>query len=43
MDVDNEDGTQRPRAVNDYGIQVDFDLLDDEQREVRMELGSPVL
>ena len=34
MDVDDEDGTQRPRRVNDYGIQVDYQLLDDEEREV---------
>jgi hypothetical protein len=33
MDID-EDNTQRPRAVTDYGIEVDFDMLDDEDREV---------
>lgn len=35
MDVDEEDeeGTQRPRRVDDYGIEVDYDLLDDEERE----------
>lgn len=35
MDVDDEDGTQRPRKVNDYGIQIDYESLDDEEREVR--------
>lgn len=35
MDVDDEDGTQRPKAVQDYGIEVDFKDLDDEEREVR--------
>lgn len=35
MDVDeDEDGTQRPRQVQDYGIEVDFDALDDEERAV---------
>lgn len=34
MEVDDEDGTQRPRRVNDYGIEVDFDSLDEDQREV---------
>lgn len=34
MDIDDEDGTQRPRRVPDYGIEVEFDLLDDEEREV---------
>ncbi|RDB26948.1 Structural maintenance of chromosomes protein 1 [Hypsizygus marmoreus] len=34
MDVDeDEDGTQRPKTVQDYGIEVDFDSLDDETRE----------
>ena len=36
MDVDDdENGTQRPRKVADYGIEVDFEQLDDEEREVR--------
>jgi hypothetical protein len=36
MDVDeDEDGTQRPRKVQDFGIEVDFESLDDEEREVR--------
>ncbi|KAF8156010.1 condensin complex subunit SMC1 [Crassisporium funariophilum] len=31
MDVDeDEDGTQRPKEVPDYGIQIDFDSIDDE-------------
>lgn len=35
MDVDDdEDGTQQPRQVQDYGIEVDFDSLDDDDREV---------
>lgn len=35
MDVDeDEDGTQRPRQVQDYGIEVDFAALDDEERAV---------
>ncbi|KAH7929959.1 RecF/RecN/SMC protein [Leucogyrophana mollusca] len=33
MDVDeDEDGTQRPRQVQDYGIEVDFGSLDDDER-----------
>jgi hypothetical protein len=36
MDVDeDEDGTQRPRKVQDFGIEVNFESLDDEEREVR--------
>ncbi len=34
MEVDDDEGTQRPRRVNDYGIELDFDILDDEEREV---------
>jgi structural maintenance of chromosome 1 len=35
MDVDeDEDGTQRPRQVHDFGIEVNFEGLDDEEREV---------
>ena len=34
MDVDDDDGTQKPRRVDDYGIEVDYDLLDEEEREV---------
>ncbi|KAF9457597.1 condensin complex subunit SMC1 [Collybia nuda] len=34
MDVDeDEDGTQRPKKVHDFGIEVDFEGLDDETRE----------
>ncbi|KAG8960567.1 Structural maintenance of chromosomes protein 1 [Tulasnella sp. 419] len=34
MDMDeDEDGTQKPRQVQDYGIEVDFEDLDDEDRE----------
>ncbi|KAH7887101.1 RecF/RecN/SMC [Phlebopus sp. FC_14] len=33
MDVDeDEDGTQRPKQVQDYGIEVDFDSLDEDER-----------
>ncbi|KAJ8594932.1 RecF/RecN/SMC protein [Rhizopogon salebrosus TDB-379] len=32
MDVDDDDGTQRPRQVQDYGIEVDFDSLTEEER-----------
>jgi len=35
MDVDDDDGTQRPRKVQDYGIEVDFDSLTEEERAVR--------
>ncbi|KAL5505056.1 SMC1_3 [Sanghuangporus vaninii] len=41
MDIADEDGTQRPRRVPDYGIGVEFDLLDDEEREDgSAEMGS---
>lgn len=34
MDVDeDEDGTQKPRRVENYGFEVDFGGLDDEVRE----------
>ena len=36
MDVDeDEEATQRPRHANDYGIVVDFDVLDEDEKEVR--------
>ena len=37
MDVDqeDEDSTQRPRQVKDYALEVDFEDLDDDDREVR--------
>lgn len=35
MDVDeDEDGTQHPRKVPDFGIEVDFDTLEEDEREV---------
>jgi structural maintenance of chromosome 1 len=35
MDVDeDEDGTQQVKRVADYGIEVDFDTLDDDERQV---------
>lgn len=37
MDVDeDEDGSQRPRQVQDYGIEVDYNALDDEERAVSL-------
>ena len=34
MDVDeDEDATQRPKAVADYGIEVDFESIDEDERE----------
>ena len=34
MDVDeDEDGTQRPKQVSDYGIQVDFESIDEDNLE----------
>jgi structural maintenance of chromosome 1 len=34
MDVDeDEDATQRPKQVQTYGVEVDFDGLDDDVRE----------
>lgn len=38
MDVDEEDAgnlTQKPRAVDDYGVELDYEELDEEEREVR--------
>lgn len=36
MQVDeNEDGTQQIKTVQGYGIEVDFDSLEDDEREVR--------
>jgi structural maintenance of chromosome 1 len=32
MDVDDDDGTQQPRQIQDYGIEVDFDSLTEEER-----------
>ena len=38
MDVDeNEDGTQHVRRVPDFGIEVDFEGLEDDEREVRLQ------
>jgi structural maintenance of chromosome 1 len=35
MDEDeDEDGTQRPKTVQDYGIEVDFTLLEEDERQV---------
>lgn len=39
MDVDDE-GTQRVREVDDYGVEPDFEQLDDEDREVSFYLGD---
>jgi structural maintenance of chromosome 1 len=39
MEVDeDEDNTQQPKAVADYGIEIEFDSLEDEDREVRTAL-----
>lgn len=36
MDVDeDEEGTQSIKRVPDYGIEVDFSTLDEDEREVR--------
>jgi len=35
---DDEEGTQQPKKVQDYGIEIDFDALDDEERDVSMGL-----
>ncbi|KAG8744803.1 Structural maintenance of chromosomes protein 1, partial [Ceratobasidium sp. 428] len=41
MDVDDEDETQRARDVQDYGIEVDFsDLDEDEQENGSAEVGA---
>lgn len=32
----DDNGTQRPHKVKDYGIEVDFSSLDDADREVSM-------
>lgn len=40
MEVDDDEGTQRPRRVNDYGIELDFDILDDDEKEVNLDLRS---
>ncbi|CUA77586.1 Structural maintenance of chromosomes protein 1 [Rhizoctonia solani] len=47
MDLDDEDETQRAREVQDYGIEVDFDGLDDDERangstEIGAELDSEI-
>jgi hypothetical protein len=36
MDVDeDEDNTQQPKVVADFGIEVDFEALEDEEKEVK--------
>ena len=36
MDVDEDDeGTQRVKRVPDFGIEISFDALDEDEREVR--------
>ena len=34
MEVEEEDGTQQVRKAADYGIEVDFESLDDDERQV---------
>lgn len=39
MDVDeDEEGTQHAKRVQDYGIEVDFSSLEDDEREVETRL-----
>ncbi|EPQ50920.1 condensin complex subunit SMC1 [Gloeophyllum trabeum ATCC 11539] len=33
MDVDEEGGVERPKRVPDYGLEVDFEILDEDERE----------
>lgn len=43
MDVDgDEDGTQQVADLPDFGVEVDFEALEDEEREVRrvLKLGA---
>ena len=40
MEVDDDEGTQRPRRVNDYVIELDFDILDDDEKEVNLDLRN---
>jgi structural maintenance of chromosome 1 len=37
MEVD-DDGTQRPKEVADWGVEPDFEILDDEDKEVSLAL-----
>lgn len=40
MDVDeDEEGTQQVKRVSDFGIEVDFESLDEDEREVRQQGG----
>ena len=34
MDID-DDGTQAPLLINDFGVEPDFDSLEDEEKEAR--------
>lgn len=44
MDVDeDEEGTQRAKRVPDYGIEVDFSSLDDEDFEVSFVAGYKIM
>jgi hypothetical protein len=36
MDVDDDDATQRPKQVANYGIEVDFDMIGEDDRTVRL-------
>jgi len=41
MDVDGaEDGTQRAAHVDDFGIEIDYDDLDEDEREVSRQFLS---
>lgn len=37
---DDDDATQQPRTAADYGIEVDFAGLDDEERSVDVQVGT---
>jgi structural maintenance of chromosome 1 len=39
MDVDDEDGTQRPAKTNDYGVEPDFSVLEEEEKDVSRSNG----
>lgn len=43
MDVDQDEEGQGPKKVKDYGIEPDFDELDEEDKEVSSALQNPVV
>lgn len=40
MDVDDEDNTQKAIEVEDYDLEVDFSLLEDDERQVRYKTSN---